>query len=238
MLDSRTKEELQKRYFPSLEQLVFGPLHNALSRAEFEGATVLDAGCGKGTWILKPYKPRFHLLVGMDIYDPPNNMADAFTLGTLEGIPFRDASFDLVMCYLVLEHVKHPDRVFGELGRVLKPGGTLIFKTPAAYAPTGLLTRLLPHKVHCDLKGLIGVASDDVFPTYFRCNTLRDLRRLLENAGFSDTRIARMDQTYAYLSFNRFTYTLGLLYSRAMHHPWFRWLRNGIVGISRKVGEP
>jgi malonyl-CoA O-methyltransferase len=49
--------------------------------------------------------------------------ADAYTL------PFRDASFDLVFSSLMLQWCDDLDAVFGELARVLKPGGLLLFST-------------------------------------------------------------------------------------------------------------
>lgn len=42
---------------------------------------------------------------------------DAYTL------PFEDASFDVIRCERVLQHLDHPDRAVGEMARVLKPGG-------------------------------------------------------------------------------------------------------------------
>ncbi|HEY4280863.1 MAG TPA: class I SAM-dependent methyltransferase [Conexibacter sp.] len=44
-----------------------------------------------------------------------------------EDLPFEDASFDLVMGHAVLHHLPDLERAFGELNRVLKPGGTLVF---------------------------------------------------------------------------------------------------------------
>ena len=234
MLTREERESLQRRYYPSLDQVVFEPLHTALSQPEFQGATVLDAGCGKGTWILEQHRSHFGLLVGADIDTAESPSADAYSVCSLEGLPFCDASFDLILCYVVLEHLRQPAAVLGEFWRVLRPDGTLIIKTPAAHAPTSLITRLLPFAAHSRLKSLIGVSEDDVYPTYFRCNTIRRLRRSLAHAGFSDNTFFQIDQTYAYTSLNRLTYVLGLLYSRALQHPWLRWLRNGIVVVSQK----
>ncbi|GAB3099263.1 methyltransferase domain-containing protein [Lysobacter terrae] len=51
-------------------------------------------------------------------------------LGVAERLPFRDASFDAVICLNVLEHVKDPFQVARELMRVLKPGGELMCVAP------------------------------------------------------------------------------------------------------------
>lgn len=46
------------------------------------------------------------------------------------GIPFPDASFDVVMCNHVLEHVPEDRKAMGEMFRVLKTGGFAILQTP------------------------------------------------------------------------------------------------------------
>jgi ubiquinone/menaquinone biosynthesis C-methylase UbiE len=44
-----------------------------------------------------------------------------------EHLPFADASFDTVVSTLVLCTVHAPDRALAEIGRVLRPGGRLLF---------------------------------------------------------------------------------------------------------------
>lgn len=50
--------------------------------------------------------------------------------GEINTLPFPDDSFDLVAAFDVIEHVEDDGRVFGELTRVLKPEGRLIFSVP------------------------------------------------------------------------------------------------------------
>lgn len=40
-----------------------------------------------------------------------------------EGLPFADGSFDAVVCWDVIEHVRNPEAVLSEIGRALRPGG-------------------------------------------------------------------------------------------------------------------
>ncbi len=44
-----------------------------------------------------------------------------------ESLPFPDDSFDTAVCTLVLCTVRDPERALAEIGRVLKPGGRLLF---------------------------------------------------------------------------------------------------------------
>jgi SAM-dependent methyltransferase len=45
-------------------------------------------------------------------------------------LPFEDASFDLVVCEAVLEHVFDPRRCVAEMHRILRPGGLVFATTP------------------------------------------------------------------------------------------------------------
>jgi SAM-dependent methyltransferase len=44
-----------------------------------------------------------------------------------EQLPFRDRSFDIVLCDNVVDHAESPQGIVGELVRILKPGGLMYF---------------------------------------------------------------------------------------------------------------
>ncbi|RME62962.1 MAG: class I SAM-dependent methyltransferase [Alphaproteobacteria bacterium] len=101
------------------------------------GQTVLDLGCGEGTsldWFLRlDPSVRWH---GVDIEDSPEVRARAQADPRMSGfdgvhLPYGDASFDIVFCHQVYEHVRRPLDLIGEVRRVLKPGG--IFVGSVAY---------------------------------------------------------------------------------------------------------
>ena len=47
-----------------------------------------------------------------------------------DGLPYDDASFDVVLAVEIVEHVLNPGRFFGECARVLRPGGRLVMTVP------------------------------------------------------------------------------------------------------------
>jgi 2-polyprenyl-6-hydroxyphenyl methylase/3-demethylubiquinone-9 3-methyltransferase len=104
----------------------------------WKGAHVLDVGCGGGLMSLAMAQRAAHV-VGVD----PSvesleagrreaaraGLAVEFRPGVGESLPVDRASMDIVLCVDVLEHVTDLARVVRECGRVLKPGGLLLFDT-------------------------------------------------------------------------------------------------------------
>ena len=84
-----------------------------------EGLT-LDIGAQTG-----PYAACFPRRVALDLRARPGIglVADARALA------LADASFDVVLCTEVLEHIPEPQRAIDEMYRVLRPGGTLLLTT-------------------------------------------------------------------------------------------------------------
>jgi O-antigen biosynthesis protein len=116
------------------------------------GLDVLDAGCGTGygSEILAAADAR--RVVGVDIAQEAIDYAAAesshatseFSLGSLHSLPFEDASFDLAVCFEVIEHVEDQPLAIRELRRVLRPSGVLAISSPNrdVYPPGN------PHHIH------------------------------------------------------------------------------------------
>jgi len=237
VISAQSKQNLEKRFYPDLQRRVFGEFEAAFVARLGQNAVALDAGSGPGSWILQTQRHHLRLLVGEDVYVPNTSKLDAFVLAASEHLPFANCTFDIVVAYLMLEHLPAPELALGEFARVLKPGGYLCFKTPAVRTPLFMLAHLMPTGWHKRLKRGIGVAEHDVFPTYYRANAIGILDHHLARTGLVRDWLRTVDQTYAYLSHNRFSYAVGLLYSRLTEVPALAWLRNQIIGIYRRPEE-
>ena len=239
MLDDKTKKKVKAKIYPKAEQTIFGPVTKALEQYLQPGARVLDAGCGNGSWILRNYRQRISFLVSVDIQASKegNRKMGEFVLSDLDDIPFLDATFDVVICNDVIEHLRHPQRAFAEFWRVLTDGGIFIFQTPCIISPLFFLSRYSSFRWHKTIKRLItGTQISGVFPTYYRCNTRRELGHSLRAIGFRKETLESVEDMHDYLVFNIVTYGTGLLFSRLMQIlPLAEPFRSQLIGVYRKV---
>lgn len=93
----------------------------------------LDAGCGVGQVVNRAAANGF-FMVGSDISSTflvtAQHGPGIFVQQPPAAFPFRDASFDVVGSFTVLEHVQDPDLYLDELVRVLEPAGRIILACP------------------------------------------------------------------------------------------------------------
>lgn len=107
------------------------------------GMKVLDLGTGTG-YLAFPLAQRYKLteIVGLDIVETAlernRERAKKEGLSNLEFVsydgisfPFENATFDLVITRYALHHFPAIQDTFGEISRVLKPGGVLFLSDPA-----------------------------------------------------------------------------------------------------------
>jgi len=93
------------------------------------GKTALDIGCRDGYWAER-LKEKGYRVSALDI-EPM--YAGAITHDVEKGLPYPDASFDLVWCTEVLEHLRDPKILFDEIERVIRPGGIAVLTTPNSH---------------------------------------------------------------------------------------------------------
>lgn len=146
---------------------------------------VLEAGCGSASQI------RFPCLVhaaGIDISAAElekNAHVQEKILGDIQNYPLPEGEFDVVVCWMVLEHLPRPKDALANLFRSVKPGGLLIFGIPNLASIKGIVTKLTPFRFHLLFYRLMRYKSSH-FPTYLRAAILpRRLIRFAEESGFS-----------------------------------------------------
>jgi len=153
------------------------------------GLTVLDAGCGRGNYVLESNQALVKKIVGVDASKEAttgNALAEEIVVADLEKLPFPDSSFDAVTSLWVLEHLRRPDRFLPrqngtEAWRQAFPrNSTFKFLRPAHQKLVGRrLTRFV-------LEWLFGRSEADTFRAYYAANTAKDLRRLAKEAGLKE----------------------------------------------------
>lgn len=123
-------------YKPSRDSI---PTHLEKLYERYVGETddCLDLGCGDGS-ASGPYLARHAgSYVGADISERAVHAAQerglkAITIDDAGKLPFGDASFDVVVCIEVLEHLYEPQLAAAEALRVLRPGGRFLATVPNA----------------------------------------------------------------------------------------------------------
>ena len=134
----------------------FRPLHDLngprvdwiVERAEMNGASVLDVGCGGGL-LCEALASSGARVTGIDAADKALAVARLHQAESGLDIDYRlitaeelaaeqPGAFDVVCCLEMLEHVPAPDSVVKACAQLVRPGGQLFFstinRTPLAWA--------------------------------------------------------------------------------------------------------
>lgn len=133
----------------------FKPLHeiNPLrlqyidKRSQLKGKRVLDVGCGGGI-LSESMAQSGAIVTGIDLGEKALNVAKLHSLESSVSVDYQciavealadaqPASFDVVTCMEMLEHVPDPASVVRACAQLVKPGGHVFFSTihrsPKAY---------------------------------------------------------------------------------------------------------
>ena len=94
---------------------------------------ILDIGCAGGTFTnnISKILPKAEI-TGIDLYSSAIEYGKNkyphinFILADAHNIPFKNKSFDLIICYETIEHLNNPPQALKEIRRVLKNDGHTI----------------------------------------------------------------------------------------------------------------
>lgn len=131
------------------------------------GLRILDLGSGGG-YLAESFAEVGATVIGIDqalnsvsvaaAHAGLENLAVGYSVGTGEWLPFADATFDVIACCDVFEHLYDLYAVLYESSRVLKPGGIYFYDTINRTLQSWLvmvqlaqefpLTRIMPKGLH------------------------------------------------------------------------------------------
>lgn len=114
-----------------------------------------------------------------------------FVAGDANSLPFRDASFDLVLCNSVLHHMREPGRLLAEIRRIARPNGAILLRD------LGRPSRIR-HPFHVRWHGrhyeglMYKLYCDSVRAAY----TSEELGAMLSSAGIPGARVFAQGSTH------------------------------------------
>jgi SAM-dependent methyltransferase len=138
-----------------------------------DSLTVLEAGCGSTSHITLPKGAR---VIGIDISERQlarNLGLSEAILGDVQSHKWPANSFDLVLCWDVLEHLPSPKDAIARMVEGLRPGGLIVLALPNLLSLKGLVTKFTPYGFHAAFyRYVIGdkraSTAWDQFPTFLK----------------------------------------------------------------------
>jgi SAM-dependent methyltransferase len=134
-----------------------------------------EAGGGSLSFLPREILNRSHVTV-VDIDEDQvrnNTYADEAILGDVQTYRFARETFDLVICYNVIEHLPHVDAALLNFRDALKRGGLILIGAPNPRSLSGIVTKYSPHWFHVwfyrHIRGIkdAGLPGEPPFPTFF-----------------------------------------------------------------------
>ena len=161
---------------------------------------ILEAGCGS----LSRFKfPMATFITGIDISSEQlekNTDLDQKVLGDIQDPSHFSKSFDLVVCWDVLEHIDRPEEAMRNFVGALRSNGVVVIKVPNILSMKGWFTKVTPHWIHVFVYKRIlgkpdaGMAGCAPFPTTMRpIIAPPEMRQYLAGVGLREVFTAQFD---------------------------------------------
>lgn len=200
---------------------------------------LLDAGCGSAARVSA--QGQCKLVVGVDRGKPETFSVpglDEVVVGDLDVLPFQSDVFDLVVSWMVVEHLDNPQACFKELNRICKDGGLVILATPNICHYAVLATKLTPYWFHEWFRKVVLRSPEKSHSTVYGANRPRKLVKMMWNAGFEPAEVRLIDFEPPYVSWLTPAYFICLTYHRLVNRfNWLSVLRLTMIGVFQKRSQ-
>jgi ubiquinone/menaquinone biosynthesis C-methylase UbiE len=179
------------------EWIACSPADEAELRSAFHGR-VADIGGGSGSRIdpcsrlaISDLEPELAVVIDRHFAERPRHGRRVKADIDAAGLPFDDDSFDVAVCMHVLEHITQPRSVLAEIRRVVGPRGWLLVAVPNGWSLSDNFYKLW--------KLVFRIFKGEKVPHVQRF-TRRTMTHLLVGAGFQVHYVARIGETWEWMS--------------------------------------
>ena len=159
------------------------PTLGALARRQ----SALEIGTGTGIFLECLSREGFTTLVGVEpssaaIAAAPEYRRAWIREGMFDEKDFAPESFDLICCFMTMEHVRDPNIIAHSALRLLRPGGAFVTVT---------------HDYRSPVNRLLGTRSPIIDIEHMQLFSDRSVRYLFESAGYVDVTVNAFVNTYS-----------------------------------------
>lgn len=181
----------------------------------------LEIGAGTGIFLEHLKQRGFNSVCGVEpsetaIQAAPVERRAWIKMGMFDEADFQPNSFDLICCFMTMEHVRHPELLAESVLKLLKPGGVFVTVT---------------HDYRSPINRLLGRRSPIVNIEHLQIFSKQSIRELFLRTGFESVEARSFINRYTLRYWLRLSPTpsfLRPLLERILSRTTFRNLRIGI----------
>lgn len=151
----------------------------------------IGTGMGYGIEVIAPSAKKYVTVDKSQAYDATLPVNATFQQMEVPPIGFADESFDYVISFQVIEHIKHDKKFVKEVSRILRKGGKFIVSTPNA--PTSLTRNPWHIREYTELEFKDLLSNDFSHIEAFGVNGNEKVMQYYEQNRKSIERIMRFD---------------------------------------------
>jgi SAM-dependent methyltransferase len=149
--------------------------------------SVLEIGAGTGVFLERLASQGFSNLVGVEpstaaITAAPASRRDWIHEGIFREQDFSPESFDLICCFMTMEHVSRPGELARAAFRLLRPGGAFVTVT---------------HDYRSSVNRLLGRRSPIIDIEHLQLFSKRSIREMFARSGYADIAVRDFSNRYS-----------------------------------------